>query len=138
MRYLSIEPLFSNPDQLCRINVGCDQVRCTIQIFPEKDMIADVVAALEAEEVKAETPNGYDEDQYMDWDFSLSWILSVLPSGAGKPKVLRSRIWDCTQTHVASHAEIRFSLNTTEARELAEELRSWLRHPSCSVDWYEL
>jgi len=137
MRYLSIEPLFSNPDQLCRINVGCDQVRSTIQIFPERDMIEDVVRALEMETVSEETPTGFDEARYMEWGFALSWILSVMPD-PGPGKTLRSRTWDCTQPGVNSHSEIRISLKPEEARELAEELRKWLRHRSCCIDWYEL
>ena len=136
MRYLSIEPLFSNSDQFCRINVGCDQVRCTIQIFPDESMIADVAAALEAEEVKVETPTGFRDTSCFDSTFD--WQLSVMPSVTGNPKTLRSCTWDCTQPDANSHSEIRISLNAEGARDLAEELRKWLRHPSCSVAWYEL
>ena len=135
MRYLSIEPLFSNPDQLCRINVGCDQVRCTIQIFPEREMIEDVVRALEMETVLEEFPTGFDEDRYMAWGLALTWILSVMPD-PGPGKILRSRTWDCTQAGVDSHSEIRIRLSPTDAQGLAQELRAWLRHPDSSVSWH--
>ena len=135
MRYLSIEPLFSNPDRFCRINVGCDQVRCTIQIFPDPGMIEDVIQALEMEIVTKEMPDCFDEDQYLNLSCSFNWHLSVMPD-PGPGKTLRSRTWDCTQPGVDSHSEIRISLNLDEARELAEELRKWLRHPDCSVSWH--
>jgi hypothetical protein len=127
--YFIIEPAFSDPDTFCRITIGGERVRASIQIYPDEGMLYEVAAALIDPDLAAEIPSPYAED----WEFHLQ--MSVLPGREGQ-KVLRARIWhDYEEDGTPYRADIRLQLAPKEATELSQELTSWLKRKDYTLCW---
>ena len=128
-RYFIIEPAFSDPDTFCRVTIGGERVRASIQIYPDEGMLYEVAAALIDPDLAADIQSPYAED----WEFHLK--MSVLPSCEGQ-KVLRARIWhDYEEDGTPYRADVRFQLTPKEATELSQELTSWLKRRDYTLCW---
>lgn len=128
-RYFIIEPAFSDPDTFCRITIGGERVRASIQIYPDEGMLYEVATALIDPNLTTEIPSPYAED----WEFHLQ--MSVL-LGLDGQKVLRTQIWhDYEEDGTPYRADIRLQLVPKEATEISQELTSWLKRKDYTLCW---
>ena len=128
-RYFIIEPAFSDPDTFCRLTVGGEHVRASIQIYPDEAMLHNVAVALTDPNLPAEYP----ELEEQDWQFYIH--ISVLPE-PGMAKTLRVRIWhDYEEDGTPFRADIKLHLTPAQAAEFAKDLLAWLETQASVLCW---